>query len=266
MVSITADYERDGYVFPLRAFSADEALTYRRELERIEGEHEDTPNLARSLGAHCHLVMPFVDEIMRRESVLGPVSALIGPDLLVWGCTFWIKDPQTPHFVSWHQDLTYWGLDAFDEVTAWIALSPATIESGCMRFVPGSHARDIVAHRDTHAADNLLSRGQEVAVEVDEARAVDVVLAPGEMSLHHGRMFHASNPNRSPDRRIGLAIRYITPQMRQSSGARTVAALVKGEDRFGHFELSPPPSGALHADDVERVRRAKLTLNEILYS
>src|SRR5712691_10644265 len=83
-----------------------------------------------------------------------------------------------------------------------------------MRMVPGTH-REQVAHRDTFAPDNLLSRGQEVMVDVDEAKAVDIVLHPGEMSLHHVRMFHGSPPNRSDDRRIGYAIRYIS---RRASG------------------------------------------------
>ena len=88
-------------------------------------------------------------------------------------------------------------------MTAWVALSPATIESGCMRFVAGSHKQPIVPHFDTHAEQNLLTRGQEIEVEVEEADATDVVLRPGQVSLHHGHLFHASNPNDSDDRRIG---------------------------------------------------------------
>ncbi len=133
-----------------------------------------------------------------------------------------------------------------DAVTAWVALSPATRESGCMRFVAGSHLREIVEHRDTFSAKNMLSRGQEIAVAVDDSEAVDVLLEPGQMSLHHGRTFHASHANRSSDRRIGLAIRYIAPSMKQTGERRTVAVLVRGEDRYGHFELAPPPSG-IHA-------------------
>ena len=128
-----------------------------------------------------HLLFPFVDEIMRRPSVLAPVAEILGPDLLIWSATLFIKEAGSPDHITWHQDLTYWGLDSTQEVTAWIALSPATVESGAMRFIPGSHGQAIVPHRDTFSDTNLLTRGQKIAVEVDEAEAVDVVLAPGQM-------------------------------------------------------------------------------------
>ena len=222
-----------------------------------------------ALGAvrnHCNLVLDFVDEITRRPSLTELVSELLGPDLLVWGCSFFIKNPDSPEYVSWHQDLTYWGLDGLHEVTAWVAFSPATPDNGCMRFLPGSHRQPIVEHQDTFASENLLSRGQEVAVPVDEVRAVDVVLEPGQCSLHHGRMFHASRPNRSADRRIGLAIRYISPRMRQSSGKHTLATLVRGEDRHGHFEIAPPPRGVIDPQDAARRRRNDALLSSILYA
>ena len=96
-------------------------------------------------------------------------------------------------------------------VTAWVALSPSTPESGCMRVVPGTHKREVVPHQDTFGAQNMLSRGQEIAVEVDEDHAVDLVLQPGQMSLHHVKIFHGSRQNRAKDRRLGFAIRYLPP-------------------------------------------------------
>ena len=176
-----------------------------------------------------------------------------------------VKEPQTTAFISWHQDLTYWGYDDASEVTAWVALSPATSESGCMRFVPGSH-RTLVEHRDTFDESNMLSRGQEVAVEVDEADAVEAALRPGEMSLHHGHLFHASNRNTSTDRRIGLALRFVTPAMKQVSGRKTFAHLVAGEDRYGHFELLPRATEVMAAGDVANARRAIAVQDEIGYA
>jgi ectoine hydroxylase-related dioxygenase (phytanoyl-CoA dioxygenase family) len=120
-----------------------------------------------------------------------------------------------------------------------------------MRFVPGSHRR-VVDHRDTFDERNLLTRGQEIAVQVDDREAVDVVLAPGQLSLHHGRVFHASDPNTSDDRRIGLAIRYIATRMRTAEDAPMAAMLVRGEDRHGHFQLSEPPSGTMEPADLAR--------------
>ena len=133
-----------------------------------------------------------------------------------------------------------------------------------MRFIPGTHKQAIVPHRDTFSEINQLSRGQEIAVEVDEAEAVDVVLQPGEMSLHHGRLFHASHANRSDDRRIGLALRYISPEMRQVVGGKDHAMLVRGEDRHGHFTLLDPPKGGFHPDDIATLTRV-MKLEEAYY-
>jgi ectoine hydroxylase-related dioxygenase (phytanoyl-CoA dioxygenase family) len=143
--------------------------------------------------------------------------------------------------VSWHQDSTYWGLSKPDVVTAWVALTPSNESNGAMAFIPGTHTSDQIPHRDTFAKNNLLTRGQEVAVDVDERQAVTVVLEPGEISLHHVRVIHGSPANPSPDRRIGFAVRYIPTSVAQVAGEDS-ASLVRGEDRFHHFELEPRPT------------------------
>ncbi len=192
-----------------------------------------------------------MDEITRLPEVIEPVQDILGPDLLVWGAGFFNKEPHSANFVSWHQDLNYWGLSDLEEVTAWIALSDGTSENGCMRFIPGSHSIGDVPHKDTFAEDNLLSRGQHLDVEVDEQRAVDNELLPGQFSLHHGRMFHSSGPNRSGIRRIGLAIRYITPAMQQNSGEKPYVRLVSGRDDSGHFQLIEPATGIMSQTHVQ---------------
>ncbi len=259
-------YDADGYVFPLEAMTPDRAAEYRERFESVEAAHAEDAVVSRILRGNPNTVLPFIDEITRLASVLEPVKAILGDDLLVISANFFIKEPATPAFVSWHQDLTYWGYDDAHEATAWVALSPSTTQSGCMRFVPGSHRCEIVEHRDTFEESNMLSRGQELAVEVDEADAVDVTLAPGEMSVHHGRLFHSSNPNASADRRIGLAIRYVAPSMRQVSGVTTSAHLVAGEDRYGHFRLLAPPADVLAPCDVESAVEAIALQERIGYA
>ena len=137
--------------------------------------------------------------------------------------------------MSWHQDSTYWGLEPADIVTAWVALSDSTIENGAMRVIPGSHLQEQFPHRDTFAPDNLLSRGQEIMVDVDDRQAVTLELAAGEMSLHHVRLIHGSEPNPSGQRRIGFAIRYIPTYVRQVAGSHDTATLVRGVDRYREF-------------------------------
>jgi chlorinating enzyme len=261
---VATAFARDGYVCPIPAIASDRAAGLRRILETAEAEAPDetVKGFVRGLPA---LVLPEFYDLVRDPTLTDPVAEILGDDLLVWGCQFFTKEPNTLSFVSWHQDLTYWGLDQAEKVTAWLALSPATVASGCMRVVPGSHTREIVPHTDTFDPDNLLTRGQEVAVEVDDAEAVDMELQPGEMSLHHGRIFHASHPNRSDDRRIGVAIRYITPRMRQTSGVKTTVVQARGTDPFGHFEAAPRPQGGFAETDLERCREALRRRDGILY-
>jgi non-haem Fe2+, alpha-ketoglutarate-dependent halogenase len=195
---------------------------------------------------------------VRRPAILDAVQDVLGPDLLVWSSSFFIKNGGDAAFVSWHQDATYWGLSEPDVLTAWVAFTEATVDNGAMRMVPGSHGEQL-AHRDTFAANNLLSRGQEIAVAVDETRGVDIVLRAGEMSLHHVRMVHGSPPNRSSDRRIGFAIRYVPTRVKPLAGAVDGAMLVRGVDDYRHFAPEHPPAADLapearahHAESVAR--------------
>ncbi|MCG8358968.1 MAG: phytanoyl-CoA dioxygenase family protein, partial [Kiloniellales bacterium] len=119
-------FARQGYVSPVTAMPAAEAATYRSILETIVRDHAAHPYLKAAVYSAPHLLFPFVDEIMRRPSILEPVAEVLGPDLLVWSTTLFIKEAESPDHVTWHQDLTYWGLDSTQEVTAWLALSPAT--------------------------------------------------------------------------------------------------------------------------------------------
>ena len=132
-----------------------------------------------------HLVFTWVYELIHNPRILSLAESVLGPNLLVWGTNFWIKEPNDPAYVSWHQDSTYWGLSTPDVMTVWVALSPSNRENGVMRVVANTHKRDQMAHEDTFAADNLLSRGQKVKIEVDESKVVDMELEPGEVSLHH---------------------------------------------------------------------------------
>jgi hypothetical protein len=235
-------FQRDGYCFPVRVMSEAEALACRRRLEAAEASGR-LP--AGALRTKTNLLLTWVDGLVRLPAVLDAVESLIGPDILVWGTSFFIKEPRNKAFVSWHQDLTYWGLEPADIVTAWIALSESTQENGAMRVVPGTHTMAVVPHKDTFAADNLLSRGQEVSVEVDEAKAVTLALRPGEMSLHHVKLIHGSEPNPSDKRRIGLAVRYIPTHVRQIAGQRDSATLVRGSDAYGHFAPEQRPDADL---------------------
>ena len=257
-----AQFRRDGFYFPIRVLSPAEAAGYRTRLETVERAHGGP--LGGELRHKSHLLFTWLNELIRHPRIVDVVEDLLGPNLLCWSSSFFIKEARDPAFVSWHQDSTYWGLSEPDVVTAWVAFSESSIESGAMRMVPGTH-REQVPHRDTFAPENLLSRAQEIMVEVDEARAVDIVIHPGEMSLHHVRMFHGSPPNRSADRRIGYAIRYIPTHVRQLSDVRDTATLVRGVDDYHYFDHEEPPAADLDPSARERHAAIMKRQGEILY-
>jgi non-haem Fe2+, alpha-ketoglutarate-dependent halogenase len=240
-----ARFGDSGILHPLPALSADEVGALRARYEAnagfIKGRNNQKP----------HLLFTWLDALVRDARILDPVESLLGPDLLCWGAQFFAKPAGDAAYVSWHQDATYWGLSSPDVVTAWVALTPSTRESGCMQVVPGTH-RAQVPHEDRFDDANLLSRGQEVAVKVDPASVVDVELQPGQMSLHHVLLFHGSEPNRSSGPRIGFAIRYVPTHVRQLSPIRDSALLVRGRDTFGHFDAEQSPEADLHPEAVAR--------------
>ena len=234
-------YNRDGYLLPLEAMSEQEALGFRERVEAFENANPTGRPFNQVVKSKSHLLCLAVLELVQREQILDAVESVLGPDILCWSAGLFIKESNDPAFVSWHQDVNYWGLEPHDVVTAWVALSPATVESGAMQFLPGSHAGPLLSHTDTHAEYNLLGRGQTIAEPIDDDAAIDVVLRPGQFSLHHARLVHGSQPNRSQDRRIGITIRYMAPHVRQVKRPQDSALLVRGVDNYGHFSNDPVP-------------------------
>ncbi|MEM9650448.1 MAG: phytanoyl-CoA dioxygenase family protein [Actinomycetota bacterium] len=242
-------FSRDGFVSPVPVVAEAEAATHRRALEMAEDQLG--PLHYRN---KVHTILPSAHELATHPALLDAVEACIGPDILVYNVTYIIKEPQTASHVSWHQDLTYWGLsDADAQVSAWLALAPATEESGCMRMLAGSHREGPIRHVHTEDATNVLLMGQTVDTSATAAaEATLCVLAPGEASLHHGWTVHASGPNLSDDRRIGLNIQYLAPHNLHTGGGHQSAMLARGEDRHRHFETDQAPTADLDPAAVDR--------------
>jgi len=146
-------YRRDGFYFPIRVLAPGEALERRRRLEAVEAAHGG--RLGGELRQKPHLLFTWLADLVRHPAILDAVEDVLGPNLLVWSTSFFIKEARDPAYVSWHQDATYWGLSEPDVVTAWLAFTEATVENGAMRMVPGSHGEQL-AHHDTFAPNNLL--------------------------------------------------------------------------------------------------------------
>jgi chlorinating enzyme len=252
-------YREQGFAGPFDALSAQEVDYFRGELEDFES-HEGglLSSLPGQVRAKTHLLFPWMNELVRLPTVLDAVESLIGPDILVYHVTCWIKEPGDGAYVSWHQDGAYFFLEPAEHVTAWIALSDASEESGCLQVLPGSHRRGELNHKKGSTEGNLLSNGQYVE-GLDWTRAELLQVPSGQFTLHDTHLVHASRPNRSRDRRIGIGVSYIPTRVRCTGPRRLTATLVRGEDRFGHFdpETRPVAGGEHvakqhHAEAIER--------------
>lgn len=250
-------YQRDGYLSPVTVATAAEAAEHRATLESIEQKHGNLHYLYK-----LHTFMQFPLQLATAPALLDVVEQLIGQNILLYNTTFVIKEANSESHVSWHQDLTYWGLSSDAQVSAWIALSPATQRSGCMHMIPGSHQQGQREHITTNDTNNVLLNGQTVT-EVNADHAVALELAPGQASLHHGWTLHTSMPNRTDDRRIGLNIQYIATDVKQLKSHRDSALLVRGEDHFHHFDQDTPADSEFDAAIMQRQKALDAHLKSI---
>ena len=191
-------------------------------------------------------------ELETHPRLLDIVEMILGPDIVLYNVTYIIKEPNSRIFVSWHKDLTYWGFDGSDQVSAWLALSPATLDSGCMQMIPGSHLQGM---RDKETADdpnNVLLQPQTIP-NVEDSYAMTCESEPGEVSLHHGWTVHCSRPNLSDDRHIGLNVQCIRPSMRQTKSDHDSAMLVRGADESGYYRQDLAPKSWLDKDAAKQL-------------
>ena len=262
--SEVSQFERDGYVTPVPVLQAGEVKSLRQKLEGVEAVQDGA--LYPSQRSKSFLLFKWLNDLIRDPRVLDPIEQLIGPDILLWNTIFWIKEAGAGSFISWHQDTRYWGLSSTEVVTAWLALSPASVEAGCMRVMPGTHRGEVLDHEDRWHEDNMLTRGQEISADLDEDKAVFMPLEPGQMSIHNYRLAHASGPNKSADRRIGVSMHFMPPDTKQIVGSWDCAALVRGNDPFGHFEAAPIPQCDFDPQAVAFHEKASKAANEVLYA
>lgn len=261
--SQVTQYREQGFAAPFTAFGPAQAETYRQHLLRCCGEAQRAESEAGirqpSTRVKPYLLFPWAAELVRSPAILDAVEDVIGPDIMIFHTTMWWKPANSEGFVPWHQDGTYFGLAPFEHVTAWVALTPSTEEAGCVRVLPGSHKRGQLSHKDHKDPRNMLSRGQTLDAAVEDGQAVNIVLQPGQFSLHHTLAIHSSAPNRAAHDRIGLGISYIPARVAHVGPTRLSATLVRGEDPYGHFDLEPRPlaeadaaARAAHADSLQR--------------
>ncbi len=240
------DYRHHGFLFPVPALAPAEAAACLENLARMEaGIGAPLPQAEMKWRGAAYTYSPWVNALVRQPRVLDIVEEVIGPDILVFWSTFFIKEPGTPAFTAWHQDATYFGLAPYDHVTAWIALSDASEQAGCMEVLSAQGAPRQFYHSAARLANSINGAGQVIVEPLDDGEATVMALKAGELSLHHTLCPHRSAPNRASYRRVGLGISYIPAHVRTTGSYRLPALLVRGSDRWGHFDLLADPAAEL---------------------
>jgi len=263
MDSITSDFDRNGFFAPIRVLSDAEILNYRTLLQDTLMDRLENPSVSNRYVWQLHLLMPWLAELVQQPLILDAVEQVLGSNILVWNSGFIIKRPGDNQYTSWHQDRTFWGLRPERAVTAWIAFTKSTRENGCLLIIPGTHCEGQIEHVNRYAKGNMLSRGQEIDLNVSSKKAVAVDLQPGEMSLHDISVVHSSERNSSAEIRIGCNITYIAPEIRQTLGSDT-AYLVRGQDNQRNFYLAPTPHDSESKETQEYYAKVALERSNIL--
>lgn len=246
-------YRANGYLYPLPALDGEAVARYRAALATTETRLGGSlMAVDRKYRGNLHFLCRWVDELARTPAILDAVEDLLGPDLLLYTSRFFIKEPQSDGIAAWHQDSTYFGLRPFDHVTAWVALSNVTAEAGPVEFAVGSHIRGQLLQKANVVQNSVNTAGQVIVEWFDRTQLDRAILAPGQFSLHHTCVVHQSAPNRSNERRIGLALSFIPTRTRHVGSRRMPAALVRGRDDYGHFDLQPRPREDFGREETAR--------------
>ena len=257
------DYDNHGFVSPIDVLTLEEATKIKEEIEYIE---KKWPNELIGLGRNnVHYISPIFDQVCHNSKILDAVESIIGKDILVGGTTLFIKDPDKKGFVSWHQDAKYIGFEPHNWVTAWLAITDANEENGCMRMWSGSHKEKIKEHKDTFNENNLLTRGQTVQ-NVPLEDTTPNILKAGQLSLHHPMIVHGSGSNKSNTRRIGFVIQsYIGTNVDQVIG-KVYVQQARGKDNFKYHEHTKRPSELMNKEDINIRIKANKELSKIFYN
>ena len=256
-------YKQDGYIAPIDVLTKNEAEEIKKEIEYIE---KKWPNEIEGLGRnYVHLISPVLDKVSHNSKILDAVESIIGKDILVCGTTLFIKNPDKKGFVSFHQDAKYIGLEPYNWVTGWLAVTDANEENGCMRMLKGSHKKDLKFHDQKFDEYNLLTRGQTIEnVPINET--TPVILKAGQLSLHHPTIIHGSGLNKSKERRIGFAIQsYIGTNVDQVLG-KIYVQQARGNDTFRFHEHVKRPTELMNENDIIIRKKANEELSKIFYS
>lgn len=226
-----AEYERNGYTIYRNVLDADLISEIQGHIawcrKKLDVQH------SRPFPLHD----AFFARLVSDSQLLAIAETYVGPDISLYSSHYLIKEPESELPILWHQDLDYWPLEPQVMVTLYLAIDPTTPENGCMRVIPGSH-HSLREHAESGDKPNVF--GKELSLSEEElSRAVDIILQPGDVEVHHPFIIHGSPANASPHRRAALPMRYIPTSTSILGETRACTWLLQGEDRGAHHDWSP---------------------------
>lgn len=211
MSTIVSQYDEDGYVVLRDVLDADLVAEAAAHLDWLQQQHSTVR--PEQFGHWMVKDDPFWIRLVGDDRLLDVAERFVGPDIALFASHYLTKPPGDGQPVLWHQDGSFWPLDPMEVVTLWLAVDHSDRDNGCMRVVPGTHRLSLQELQPNRESDNVLDAEIDPAL-VDESLAVDLELAPGDVSVHHPNIIHGSGPNTSDRRRCGLTIRYIPTSTR----------------------------------------------------
>jgi phytanoyl-CoA hydroxylase len=233
------EYLRDGYVVERKVIDAQLVEEARSHIDWLLRQHPDT----RPEQLHNDLMRddPFWVRQIADDRLLDVAERFIGPDIALFASHYIAKRPFDGQAVLWHQDGGFWPLEPMQVVTLWLSLDDVDTKNGCLRVIPGTHRLELQASHERKDVDNVLGAEMDLA-RVDEEKAVDVELRPGDVEIHHPNLIHGSHANTSSRWRRGLTIRYIPTTTRIISDTPFPSAfLLRGEAVDGVNRYQPWP-------------------------
>ncbi|MGE3643296.1 MAG: phytanoyl-CoA dioxygenase family protein [Beijerinckiaceae bacterium] len=240
-------YDQNGFLFPVNCFSKSEAATLSSRVASMEAQigHE----LQARFRIKAHLPFPWLCDVIRHAPLLDAVEDVIGPNILCWGASFFSKQAHDPRYISWHNDTYFYAFDPPETLSAWVSFNDATLKSGCVQYIPGSHRGPPPEHEFKPHPDNLAPDGRTV-IGVDESLAVPAILDAGQVVFHHESVIHGSGPNNASHPRVGFVIHYIAPHVRETRYEGATAMLCRGVDTHGYWKPDPEPRFDLDPDCI----------------
>jgi len=231
-------YRDQGFLAPIDLMNEADAAELCRNFESLE--ENCGGDVSERFRIKAHLPFPWLCDLIRDARLLDVIEDIIGPNIRCWGASFFIKKPGDQRFISCYTDNFFYGTRPNQTLTAWVSFNASDLESGCIKFIPGTH-KTVAEHELRPDPNNMSSNGQTV-VDADESAAVDAILRPGQFSLHHESVVHGSSPNLSPNPRVGLSIHYCPPHVHETRFDGATAMLLRGTDTSGNWLPDPEPT------------------------